>query len=136
MSRYFLDTNILLDFMGNRQPFVKNAYKIFNKGRIGEWELWTSSYSVLTAYYLLGREIGVMPARSAIAGLLKLVNVQAIQGNHLLTSLSSNFKDFEDGAQHSCALSIKGIEGIITRDRKDFKYSQLRVYSPEELFSE
>jgi predicted nucleic acid-binding protein len=37
MSRYFLDTNILLDFLGNRQPFGEYALEIFNKSRLKEW---------------------------------------------------------------------------------------------------
>ena len=136
MKRFFLDTNILLDFLGGRQPFVKNALKIFNKGRLGEWELWTSSYAILTSYFILRREIGTNAAKSSIGGLLKLVKVQAIQKSDLLHSLSSSIQDFEDGAQHSCAISIGNIDGIITRDRKDFKHSQLKVYNPSELFSD
>lgn len=136
MKKYFLDTNILLDFLGNRQPFGKYALQILNKGRLKEWELWTSDNSITTSYYIIGREIGEKDARMKIGKLLNYIEIQPVGKPELQTALISRFKDFEDGVQHFCALSIENIDGFITRNQKDFKHSQIRIYSPEELFEE
>ncbi|MEM6764261.1 MAG: PIN domain-containing protein [Bacteroidota bacterium] len=136
MSNYFLDTNILVDFLGNREPFGKYALKIFKKGVSGDWTLWTSSNSILTSYYIIGKIEGWEIAKKKTAQLVPLVEINPMSKGDLLHALNSNFKDVEDAAQHSCAIGIKGIDGIITRNKKDFKHSQLKVYNPSELFSD
>ena len=136
MKHFFLDTNIILDFLGNRVPFAKPALKIFTKGLKKEWQLWTSSNSVTTAYYILEKELERDTAKEKISQLLNYIYIHPIQKKDLQTSLVSQFKDFEDGVQHFCALSHGKIDGIITRNKKDFKHSQLPVYAPEELFIE
>ena len=39
MKTYFLDTNVILDFLGDRRPFSKFALQIFNHGRLKQWDL-------------------------------------------------------------------------------------------------
>lgn len=134
--KYFLDTNILLDFLGNRQPFGKYALQILNKGRLKEWELWTSDNSITTSYYIIGKEIGEKDARQKLSKLLAYLEIQPVGKSELQAALISNFKDFEDGVQHFTALSIENLDGLITRNQKDFKHSQVKVYSPEELFED
>ncbi|MBC6366456.1 PIN domain-containing protein [Algoriphagus sp. AK58] len=133
MNRYFLDTNILLDFLGNRQPFGKYALEILNKSRIKEWELWTSDNSILTTYYIISKEIGEAESRIKISRLINFLEIQSTQKTHIQQALDSNFKDLEDGVQHFCASSIPGLEGIITRNKKDFKTSQIPVFEPWEV---
>ena len=134
MKRYFLDTNILLDFLGDRRPFSKYALQIMNKGRLGEWELWSSDNSITTCYYILEQKIGSKSAKEKIGQLLQFLSIQPVGKADLQAALASKFKDFEDGVQHVCALNIDGLDAIITRNRKDFKESQLPVLGPEELF--
>ena len=133
MKRYFLDTNILLDFMGNRQPFGKHALEIFNKSRLKEWELWTSDNSILTSYYIISREIGEAESRIKISQLIHFLEIQSTQKVQIQQAFGSEFKDLEDGVQHYCASSISGLEGIITRNKKDFKSSEIPVFEPWEV---
>ena len=133
MNRYFLDTNILLDFLGNRQPFGKYALEILNKSRIKEWELWTSDNSILTTYYIISKEIGEAESRIKISRLIIFLEIQPTQKAHIQQALASDFKDLEDGVQHFCASSIPGIGGIITRNKNDFKTSQIPVFEPWEV---
>lgn len=133
MKRYFLDTNILLDFLGNRQPFGKYALEILNKGRLKEWELWTSDNSILTSYYILSKEIGEIESRAKISRLIGFLEIQPTLKEQIEAALNSKFSDLEDGVQHFCALSIPHLEGIITRNKKDFKTSQITVFEPWEV---
>ena len=50
-------------------------------------------------------------------------------------SLKSDFRDFEDAIQYYCAQTIVGMDGIITRNTKDFKKSRLPVLSPSEALA-
>ena len=133
MKRYFLDTNILLDFLGNRQPFGKYALEILNKGRLKEWELWTSDNSILTSYYILSKEIAETASRAKISRLIRFLEIQPTQKEQIQAALNSKFNDLEDGVQHYCALSIPDLEGIITRNKKDFKTSQITIFEPWEV---
>jgi len=133
MNRYFLDTNILLDFLGNRQLFGKYALEILNKSRLKEWELWTSDNSILTSYYIISKEIGEAESRIKIGRLIHFLEIQPTQKAHIQQAIKSDFKDLEDGVQHFCASSISGLDGIISRNKKDFKPSQLPVFEPWEV---
>ena len=134
MQRYFLDTNVILDFLGNRLPFSKYALAIFKKMKSQEWELWTSDNSITTTYYLLEKEIGTKMAKQKIQSLLDLIEIQPVRKVELQLALISRFNDFEDGVQHYCALSHGQLDGIITRNKKDFRHSHITVFSPDELF--
>lgn len=133
MKHYFLDTNILLDFLANRQPFGKSALEILNKSLQKEWILWTSDNSILTSYYILSKEIGEKESREKISRIINFIEIQATQKLHIQSALISEFKDLEDGVQHFCAASIENIQGIITRNKKDFKSSKIPVFEPWEL---
>ena len=133
MKRYFLDTNILLDFLGNRQPFGKYSLEIFNKSRLKEWELWTSDNSILTSYYIISKEIGENESRAKISRLINFLEIQPTQKAHIQQALSSDFKYLEDAVQFYCASNITDLEGIITRNKKDFKTSQIPVFEPWEV---
>ena len=133
MKIYFLDTNILLDFLGNRKPFGQHALRIFNYGRTKQCHLWTSDNSVLTAYYILEKELGRVAAREKISRLLQYISIQPIHKEDLLAAITSKFKNFEDGTQYFCALRHGKLDAIITRNGKDFKPSQIQVLAPEEV---
>jgi hypothetical protein len=122
-----------LDFLGNRQPFGKYALEILNKGRLKEWELWTSDNSILTSYYILSKEISEAESRAKISRLIGFLEIQPTKKEHIQNALNSKFKDLEDGVQHYCAISIHNLEGIITRNKKDFKTSLITIYEPWEV---
>lgn len=50
-------------------------------------------------------------------------------------ALNSDFKDFEDSIQYHTAISNKKIAGIVTRNVKDYKNSELAVLTPDEVLS-
>lgn len=58
----------------------------------------------------------------------------SIEKADLLRGLITEFADYEDSIQHECALKVKGIDYIVTRNIKDFKHSVIPVISPEELY--
>lgn len=135
MKVYFLDTNILIDFLGNRAPFGKYALQIFDYGRTQKWQLWTSGNSITTTYYILERELGSVLAKEKVGRLLAYISIQPISKEDSVAAVASKFKDYEDGVQHFCALRNETIEAIITRNKKDFKHSQLPVFAPEEVIA-
>ena len=50
-------------------------------------------------------------------------------------SLKSSHKDFEDAIQITSAQSIHNMDCIVTRDLKDFKNSEIKVFTPDEFLT-
>ncbi len=135
MKRYFLDTNILIDFLAERAEFGVHVLGIFNKALEGKWELLTSDNAVTTTYYVIQQSVGEEAARAKLAKLLRYLHIQAIEKEDLEGAIYSKFKDYEDAVQHSCALKIDRLDGIITRNTKDFAMSSLPVFAPYEVLA-
>lgn len=133
MKTYFLDTNVLIDFLTERSVFGPHALKIFIKAMDGEWELWTSDNAVTTTYYIIVQTIGEQKARQKLAKMLRYLHIQPVEKADLENALYSKFKDYEDAVQHACALKIAHLDGIITRNTKDYKYSSLPIFAPHEV---
>lgn len=53
MKNIFLDTNILLDYLAQRQPFFADAEALFMKAEVGAIYLLCSSLSFSTIFYVL-----------------------------------------------------------------------------------
>jgi hypothetical protein len=116
-----------------REPFGRNAVKLFKKAKTENWILYTSAISIKTTHYIASKSEGMERSKSIIASLLHIIEIIPADRFALISSLSSKIIDYEDAIQFSCALKINGVNGIITRDLKDFKYSTIPVFAPEEV---
>jgi len=133
MSRIFLDTNIIIDLISDRKPFSKYAIEIFQKAEEGKLELFTSSHSLATTHYILKKYMNEKDLREVLYNLLDFLTVISVDTDILKKGLRSTHKDFEDSIQIFCASSIDNIDSIITRNVKDFKGSEIKVLTPDEL---
>ena len=133
MIKIFLDTNILLDLIADRKPFSKQAIEIFKSTEKNKMQLFTSSQSIVTVHYLLKKYVEEKELRKIIFNLLKFLSVIPVDIEVLKKGLQSNHKDFEDAVQILCASTATGIDYIVTRNKKDFKTSEISVLSPDEI---
>lgn len=134
MNSYFLDTNIIVDLLGDRKPFSQYAKRIFEKAEKGEISLYTSSHSIATCYYILKKYTADTLLRDALAVLMEMVQVLPVTESIIKAALQSGAKDLEDGIQALCAFSNRTITAIITRDLKDFQnLTSLSVLHPENV---
>ena len=134
MRKAFIDTNVLIDFLGEREPFYDAAARIVSRADRKEIELMVSSLSYATASYILMRynpQDLVMEKLKKFTPLCTVTNVGAEEVN---LSLYSAFSDFEDALQYHSAWKT-GATVIITRNKKDFRSSSLPVYTPDEFLS-
>ncbi len=117
--------------IADRKPFSKHAIQIFQKAEEGNLKLFTSSHSIATTHYLLKKYVEEKDLRNVLYNLLEYVSVVAV--DILKKGLRSNYKGFEDSIQIFCASSVENINAIITRNVKDFKGSEIKVMTPDEL---
>jgi len=132
MKKVFLDTNVLLDFLLNREPFNNDIAEIMEESLNRSIQLCVSSITVTDTNYIIGRSEGIKVANIKTKKILELVTVENVGQTTVTKSAESKFKDFEDGVQNFCAVEAKH-QIIVTRNVKDFKESNLSVLTPKEL---
>lgn len=131
--RYFVDANIFLDVWLMRSQFFQNSVQIFKNIEERNWQLYTSDNVITTCYYMVSKKINQKESKRLIADFLVDLEIVSISKQMLLNATTSKINDYEDAVQFECAASIKGINGIITRNKKDFKHSTIPVFAPEEV---
>jgi len=125
-----LDTNVLLDFMLDREPFVGYAEKVFEVAKNYEIQLFMSATTITDLYYIIRKEKNKDRALSLIEDLLQFVEVAAVDKAVIFHALYSEFSDFEDAVQEGAA-KYANISIIVTRNEADFTQSDLDIYPPE-----
>lgn len=126
----FLDTNILLDFVFEREPFFEEAVELFQLREDNKLEFYISSLSLANLAYNIQRQ--KRNPRPIINIFLNWTQVIALDKNIFLETLPSAFKDFEDGLQYFSAISIQNVDAIVTRNKKDFSPSSIPVLTAGE----
>ncbi len=132
MKRIFIDTNIMLDLLGERHPYYTPIAKIATLSDRGEVQMVVSPISFATVNYLLSKYEN---PKSAIDKLrkLKVISEISIVDEHIVEkALNSSFSDFEDALQYFSA-TASDCDIIITRNAKDFRQSLLPIMSADEF---
>ena len=131
--KVYLDTNILIDFVCKRVPFYEDAKRLFALGSIGQFDLVTSSLSIVNTIYI-GRKYELPIDKQRIKSILSFVTVCDLQADVVIKSLDSDWQDYEDSVQSMTAMDTFA-NCIITRNKKDFRKSVIPVYTIDELMS-
>jgi predicted nucleic acid-binding protein len=131
IQKIFFDTNIILDVILDRLPFSNDASEMLSVIDEYDLEIYASSLSIANTAYILDK-LKQKP-HAIISKLLYWVKVIDLNKEIIDQTAISKFEDFEDGLQYFSALSTKGIEAIITRDKKGFTLSKIPVFTPAEL---
>jgi predicted nucleic acid-binding protein len=132
MRKLFLDTNIIIDLLSERQPFYTEAARIFSLADKKEVEISVSALSFATTNYILLQSKKSEEAKQILRKLKLIVQVLSLDDKIVELALNdSDFKDFEDGLQYYTALEY-GLDSIITRNLKDFKRSLIPVMTADQ----
>ena len=134
-NKIFLDTDVVLDHLADRQPFAEYAHRLFALAETGELTVCISALSFSNLYYILRRLKGHHEAMAVLVKLKQLVRVAAVSEAEIQSALTSGFKDFEDAIQYSAAKSEDGVATIVTRNKVDYARSEIHVLSPDEFLA-
>ncbi len=130
-EKLFLDTNVVIDLLGEREQFYESAAKIATLADRGEINIVVSALTYSTVYYLLSRYENKDVVKEKIRKFKVIAETSDLTDKVIEKGLSSKFSDFEDSLQYYCALNME-CNVIITRNAKDFKESDIPVLSPDE----
>jgi len=78
MEKVFVDTDIILDLLGSREPFYKHSANLFSLADQGKIKLYVSSLSFSNLKYLLSKQYSSDQARKKLLKFKTLVNVLAV----------------------------------------------------------
>lgn len=132
--RLILDTNVVLDVLLERRPFLEPAARIFDLAERSEIEAFLCATTITTLDYLLGRHVPAISARQTVWKLLDLFEVAVVNRPVIESALRSKTRDFEDAVLDASG-QLAGVEMIITRNGKDFMDSPLKVLDPVEFLA-
>jgi len=133
-DRLFLDTNVVLDLLGERYPFYDSAAKIATLADKGKIKLIVSALTYPTVYYLLSRFEDKEQVREKIRKFKVIAETADLTDKIIDKGLSSRFSDFEDSLQYYCAIK-RDSKILITRNGKDFRESDIPVLTPDEYLN-
>ena len=131
MQKIFLDTNIVIDFLGERELFYEASAKIVTLADQKKVKVFTSPTSITNVYYILSKFESSKTALEKIRKFKLLCDISIMDNEVVEKAIHSGFKDFEDALQNYAAESAGNISVIITRNIKDFKNSKLGLMTPE-----
>jgi len=127
------DTNIILDVLLNRAPFVELSANLVSSVENKKIEGFLCATTVTTLDYLISKETNRNKARVEVRKLLSIFNISEVNLKVLELSLNSEFKDFEDAVQYYSG-ECCSVDGLVTRNIKDYKQAKLPIYTPDELW--
>lgn len=135
MIRVLLDTNVVLDFLLDRDPFAEVAAALWQANDEGQIEAYVSVITPINVFYIARKLKGAATARQLVESMLAACRVCSPDRDTLLSALAYPLKDFEDAVQVVSA-QVEALNALITRDPADFKGVDFPVLSPESFLKQ
>lgn len=131
--RVLCDTNIILDVLLDREPFVEASAEILKCCETGIIDGFTTASCITDIFYLVHKQLHDNErSYHAIEQLLTIVRVADVTSGHIEEALSHRASDFEDCLAAVCAKSIH-CDVVVTRDIKGFENFDIPILTPLEL---
>lgn len=131
MERIFADTDVIIDLLGQREPFSRDAARLFSEADKGRITICVSSLSFSNVHYILSKALGKANARKKLSAFKTLVEVLPVNDKIVELALASDFSDFEDGLQYYTAVE-HSVKLLTTRNLRDFKNAAITVLTPNQ----
>lgn len=132
--RLLLDTNIVLDVLLAREPWVEQAKALWAAVDDGRLEAFVTTSTLTDIFYVARRLRDAASAWDAIRLCLDAFEICAIDRITLEVAVTMPGRDFEDNLQVAAALH-SNLDAIVTRNLGDFAFSSVPILSPEIVLS-
>ncbi|MDJ0901856.1 MAG: PIN domain-containing protein [Xenococcus sp. MO_188.B8] len=130
--KVLLDTNVILDFALERQPWFVDSEEIIYLAEQKQITAYISASTISDIYYILRKIKGKELALDFLKNIISICQVANVDSRIISMALNMNFKDFEDAIQYSSAV-INQLDIIVTRNIKDFLVSQPKILTPSQF---
>jgi len=134
--RVLIDTNIVLDFLLQREPFFQDAERLFQAIDTGQVVGYVTATTLTDIFYISRKHTrSVGQARQAVSETLIAMVICSVNRAVLESAFGSGLADFEDAVQIFCAVA-QGLDAILTRDTQGFLSSPVTVLSIQEFLQQ
>lgn len=131
--KYAIDTNIILDVLGERRPFFEKSRDVLAKCQLGEIQGFITASTATDLFYLIHKKLhDIEVTYEAMELIYSILSILPVTGEDIMEAHSEHAKDFEDALLAVCAKK-NGCGGIITRNGEDYYGFGLSVLSPDEI---
>jgi len=131
--KVIIDTNIIIDVFGKREPFFRDSYNVIQLGLEGIIETIMSAGAATDVYYITRKySPDAVIARENIFILSNIVKLCNSTPEDITSALILFIPDFEDAVTAAIAKREKA-DYIITRNEGDFANSPVPAISPEDF---
>ena len=128
----WLDSDIILDWLAQRQPWNAAAKELIRRGVQGAWDLCFSPLTLANVHYIYRKQAGSDQTLIAIRKLASLGKVISMDATHVQQALASGRTDFEDALQIACASQIPVLSAIITRNLSDYAHGPVPALTADQ----
>lgn len=133
MTKIFIDTNVILDFVLCRDG-EKNALKVFQLGENENIDLVVSFLTMANVAYVARKHRSkeeLLIYLNEFSSLFHILNMDECQFNAALNTIAP---DFEDSLQYQCA-KLHNCDFIVTNNTKHFPFKDINVTTPHQLLT-
>ncbi|MCL1812701.1 MAG: PIN domain-containing protein [Treponema sp.] len=128
-----IDTNVILDHLISRQPFVDIADGILQLCFEQKCSGYIAAHSITNIFYIIRKHFSTSERKGILLELCEFIEVAGIQKKQVIDALvNEDFDDIEDRLQVECARSVNA-DYIVTRDITDFVNSPIPAILPEDF---
>ena len=132
VNKILIDTNVLLDYLLEREPFFEDAKGVILSCTEGKANGCVAAHSISNMFFILRKDYNAKERREVLLNLCKIFDVEGIDKAKLISGLSNDaFSDFEDCLQMECAKSYEA-DYIVTRNVSDYATSEIKAITPKD----
>ncbi len=132
VNKILIDTNVLLDYLLEREPFFEDAKEVILSCADGNVKGCIAAHSISNMFFILRKDYNAKERREVLSNLCSIFDVEGIDKAKLLAGLANeDFSDFEDCLQMECAKSY-GADYIVTRNVSDYTVSEVKAIMPKD----
>lgn len=132
--RALIDTNVLIDLFGRRQPYFKWWSCLSVMQEFGDIELWVAPQSFADAFYILHKQVPSDKLQQAFLDSLDFLNVCSVGMQEVAETAKRSWNDYEDCMIALCGENLD-VDILLSRDESGFTNTKIPVYSPEAFFN-
>lgn len=130
--RVLVDTNVVLDLLLQREPWLTDAKPFWDARDDGSVFVYLLASIVPDVYYVCRKQVGKDRALNAVQTCLTGFEIVPVDLALLQQALGMTGPDFEDNVQIACA-QMAALDYIVTRNPTDFRDSPIPVVEPSAL---
>lgn len=136
MTKFLIDSDILLDALLVRKPFYEDSFMLLECCEEQSIKCYVTPIIIANVHYLLSKYHSKTNVKKMLNNLISLVDMIDVKKSTFEKVLEKDNKDFEDALQFTAAEEAGFIDAIITRNKVDFKASILPVFTPNEIITQ